>query len=675
MSVRIARLAFGLTAAFLLAPSLTRATLSIKTAVPGNIFLTTETPQIPCATTGNQLTWSVRDYFGVTLKSGTVLPQNGQATIQPDLGRTGYFELDLTESLNGAVTAQRTAAFAVLAPFTPPASATPSFGAQTHLAQYDNIALLPILARAGLTHIRDEQYWNLIESQAGVFNYPAQFTNYMSAAAAQGLTPLLILDWGNPLYNGSTSVFTAPATDTDRAAYANYAANLLARYGTQVKAFEVWNEFNAGTYVDGTAATNKPYYYAQLLQRTYQTVKAARPDVQIVAGATVPVAHGFLQNVFKNGGMPYLDVVSVHPYRGYPAGVDLDIRGLRDLIKTYNNGVEKPIWATEFSLNATTADQRIDAAVYLAQITSLMLSERVERVYYYLSRCSSEYPYRGLLGYPNDARGAYAPNPAYVVYANLIRQLSGATIQGRVAGTSASTYAFKFTAAGNTPLHVLWSVLPLTVKLQTTSSLVVTDTMGQTRTLAPANGVVSLPLTRDVQYVRGTISGLTEVNNTLLADSLSGYSRTQAENGWSYGYASLKPTDPYASSQFKPMKWAIFASDNYRWLGSSSYNFNDVAQLHPYSAWAIRRWTSTYAGSVTLTGTARCNSASYDGTNLRFFVDGREVYSRHLAPGESITYSVPNVAVTVGSQIDFTVNQSGNANNDATAFTALITRP
>ena len=55
-------------------------------------------------------------------------------------------------------------------------------------------------------------------------------------------------------------------------------------------------------------------------------------------------------------------------------------------------------------------------------------------------------------------------------------------------------------------------------------------------------------------------------------------------------------------------------------------------------------------------------------------MDGNEVYNQHLSPNQAMNYNVPDVALEVGSKIDFTVNQAGESSFDATNFTSTIIR-
>ena len=638
----------------------------------GNLFLTNEAVSIPLTCDGSEIRWTVVDYFGTTIETGNAVPRNRSVIIEPSLSNVGYFDLTLTEVSNGTKTSTLTTSFGIITPIDISAMTDSPFGVVTHFAQFFDQSVIPLIARAGIRHVRDEQYWAHIEQQKGMFTYPAKFTDYMGKAKAASITPLIALTWSNQFYEWEAGVFTAPYSDNGRLGYANYALEVLNKYAGQIKAVEVWNEYNAGTFIKGPATTNKPLYYKLMLQKVYETIKPSHPYVKVVAGATVPTAHGFLKSLFSQGAMPYLDAVSIHPYRSYPDGVDLEIAELRELMKIFNGGIEKPIWATEFSRLITTSDQdRVNTAPYVAQIVALMLSQGVERMYYYLMMDDGTFPYLGLVGSSSSPLGTFRPHPALIAYANAIRQLYGATYQGRFSA-SPSTYAFRFQRGPNL-LSVLWSNYPVRVSLATNSALLVTNIMGGTSTITPVSGKVSIQLSKDVQYVLGPVTSVTEETNDLLADSVSGYSKTAGENGWYYGYAELSSAAIYDPSQFRQMTWGIWGADNYRWLVPGGYPFASGSNMHPSASWAIRRWVSNIAGRVSLSGVLSRGGGG-DGVNVGIFVDGNEVYSQHLSPNQSMNYNVSDVALKVGSKVDFTVNRAGESSFDATNFTSTIVR-
>jgi hypothetical protein len=668
--VQIAFYAFGLL--LMIAPT-ARSSIRMEAGQLGNLFLTNETVQIPLTCDGSEIRWTVTDYFGAVIETGHAVPKNKAVLIHPSRSTAGYFDLTLTELTNGAETSTLMTSFAIITPIDISSMSDSPFGVMTHFAQFHDQSVIPLIARAGIAHIRDDQYWGAIERQKGAFSYPAKFTEYMSKAKAASITPLIPLLWSNTLYDYDKGEFTAPYTDNGRQGYANYALDVLNRYQGQIKAVEVWSEYNAATFIKGPAATSKPYYYNLMLRKLHETIKPVYPNVKILAGATVPMAHGFLRDLFAQGAMPYLDVVSIHPYRKYPDGVDREIAELRDLIKAYNHGQAKPIWVTEFSRPTTKSDEeRFNTASYIAQIVTLMLSQNVERMYYYLIMDDSTFRYFGLVGSSRSPLGKFRPHPALIAYANAIRQLYGATYQARFSA-SPSTYAFRF-QRGVSQLSVLWSNHPVTVSLATNSALVVTNIVGETSRITPVAGKVSIELSKDVQYVLGPVTSVTEVVNDLLADSVSGYSKTAGENGWYYGYAELGSAGTYDPSKFKPLTWGIWGTDNYRWLLlPGGYPFASGSGMHPSGSWAIRRWVSNIAGPVSLSGVLSRRGGG-DGVNVRIFVDGNEVYNQHLSPNQSTNYNVRDVALKVGSKIDFTVNRGRESSFDATEFTSTIVR-
>ena len=662
--VGIVSSAFGLLV--MTAPA-ARSSIRMEAGQLGNLFLTNETVRIPLTCDGSEIRWTITDYFGRTIQTGSAVPKNKAVLIQPSLSTVGYFDLAVTEMTNGEETSTLMTSFAIITPINISSMSASPFGVMTHFAQSHDQSVMPLIARSGIGHIRDEQYWSHVENPKGRFNYPAKFINYMAAAKANAITPSVILDWANQFYDYEAGVFTAPHTDNGRQGYANYALDVLQKY-PQIPAVEVWNEYNGGTFIKGPAAANKPFCYTLMLQKVYETIKPVHPSVKVVAGATIPVAHGFLKAIFDQGALNYCDAVSVHPYYKYPDEVVVELAGLRELM----GANVKAIWATEFSDTVVAGDSdRVDTASYVAQMVALMLSQGVERMFYYLVMDDETFPLMGFVGSASDARGKFRPHPALIAYANAARQFNGATYHSRFS-TAPSVYAFRFQRAV-VQLSVLWSNRPVTVSLAANSALQVTDIVGGLSTITPVAGKVSLDLTKDVRYVVGPVTSVAEIDNDLLADSVSGYSKTAGTNGWHYGFATLASTASYDPAQFKPMTWGIWGSGSYRWLAPGGYPFASASSMHPSQSWAIRRWVSNIAGPVSLSGDLSRGGGG-DGVNIRIFVDGNEVYSQHLAPSQSMNYNVPDVALEVGSKIDFTVNQAGESSFDATNFTSTIIR-
>ena len=622
-------------------------TLLIATIVVegiGNLFHANQSAEIHVSADGQSIEWQATDYFGDPVVGGMT-----DGIIQVGNLPPGWYELNLTAGQETKKTS-----FAIVEPT--PLSVSAPFGVHTHFAQSHNPAIIPLLAKAGISHIRDEHYWGYIEEhQQGQYQVPEGWQSWMDAIQAAGINPLMVLTWSNPFYDYEAGDFTLPYTANGKQGYVNYALFLLSHYGNRIKAVEVWNEVNAGTFIRGPATADRAFYYTELLKSVYPAIKGTRPDVTVVAGATVPTAHGFFRDIFANGALDYMDAASIHPY-GSNESLPLEVEELRNLM----GGQVKPIWITEFGIDTGDA-RRQEAAANLAQTVVMALSANIERIYYYLAQDDGNFSTRGLMA---DSWDNNRPHPSLVTYSTLIHQLSGATAAGRFA-TSPSTYAMKF-QRGADQITAIWSNFPVTVSLATTEALKVTNVVGRGVLRMPASGTVSLGLSRDVQYIVGPVKGVTEVNATVIADSMSGMTNVQGGNGWFYGYGD--------ASNFTQMEWKIWGTDNYRWIGGDKYPFGDGGGLHPTGGdWAIRRWVSDRSGTVILSGKFSRGGGG-DGTLLRILVNGAQIFATQIDPDEEGTYTVEGVQIQPGTVIDFAVDAIGDSNFDATNMTSVIER-
>jgi hypothetical protein len=168
-----------------------------------------------------------------------------------------------------------------------------------------------------------------------------------------------------------------------------------------------------------------------------------------------------------------------------------------------------------------------------------------------------------------------------------------------------------------------------------------------------------------------------KVMQNTLADSVEDFSGVQGARGWSYGYydKSVDGNATYdANTEFNTTNpnW-IFTSGAWS-LGPGDPPLTSIGQtdVHPNSGpehWAIRRWTSTYAGRVRIAGTV-VNADCGGDVNARIFINGAQVFSRVVA---NSGYGFSLLAnVTVGSRIDFAVDPNGADGCDATRLTATI---
>jgi hypothetical protein len=660
----------------------------LSQAYLGNIFLSTETVQIPLQTTGDQVTWSVKDFFGVqTNGAAPIAVAGGQATIAPALGRLGYFELHVTALRNGAAVATADTTFAVVAPSNVSAMHDSPFGLVTHFAQGWDTSVMPLLARCGVAQIRDEQYWEVVEptlTTPPTYTF-ASYQPYLAAAASNGLNVLTTLDFNNPNYDGGNT----PYTDAGRTGYANYGKALLGHYGTQIDSVGIWNEYN-GSYTSGPATSDLATNYAAMLKAAYTAIKTQQPNARVIGCAAVPIPLPWYEDLFAKGSLDYLDVVDAHAYRSIPEGVETDIAALQTLEASYNHGNgPKPIWSTECGIQDTTTEGRQDLSRYLVRLMTLMRTAGVERMYWYLGFDYGGY-YAGVMRGPTDPLGPYVPTSTFPAYSTLIQQLYGATYISREA-TDDRTRFYLF-RRNSTDVHVLWSTSG-TAQLVLTASgpLTRTNIVGESTVLQPTNGVIVVTADNTPSYFTGSISAVRELGrDVIVADTFRDFSGTQGTtNGsLSYGNTFIPDGGTYDPSSLTPMTYTR-AAFFYEWDSFYAYAKIDSTGGHPsarygypvvYPVWTVRRWMSnTNATAAHLTGTIIRSSPFGDGTGARIYVDGNLVYSNIVGgqgAGVTVNFDV-TTPIQVGSKVDFVLTPGSgiDIDFDYADFRALISVP
>ena len=166
--------------------------------------------------------------------------------------------------------------------------------------------------------------WAYVESRPGRYDW-AHHDLVIDHANRQGLTVIARLgfvpEWARP--PESTPLYLAEEHFAD---FANYAAQFATRYQGKVKYIILWNEPNLSLEWGYTGVD--PAKYVNLLRAVYPAVKAANPDVQVLAGALAPTLAppgsvdgmndlAYLQAMYDHGAAPYFDLLAIHAYGWY----------------------------------------------------------------------------------------------------------------------------------------------------------------------------------------------------------------------------------------------------------------------------------------------------------------------------------------------------------------------
>jgi polysaccharide biosynthesis protein PslG len=208
--------------------------------------------------------------------------------------------------------------------------------------------------------------WAYYQAENGeiAWSHPDQVITH---AHAQGLTVIARLGltpgWARPA--------DTPLTYLDEESYADFAAFAAAfagRYKDEVDYLIVGNEPNL-SYEWGYRSTTAQDY-VNLLKIVYPAVKAANPDIQVLAGALAPTLEPegspwglndlqYLENMYEAGAADYFDGLAVHAYGlTFPAESEPDPNVLNfrrvELVRQImveNGESQKSIYITETGWN------------------------------------------------------------------------------------------------------------------------------------------------------------------------------------------------------------------------------------------------------------------------------------------------------------------------------------
>ncbi|MDF2440978.1 MAG: polysaccharide biosynthesis protein PslG [Abditibacteriota bacterium] len=213
---------------------------------------------------------------------------------------------------------------------------------------------MKMIAEGGFKWIRMDLGWAHTERELGQYDFSA-FDRLLKSLDEHKIRPLLILDYGNRLYNpggGSGHPDTDAAhTPAFRRGYANWAAAAAKHFAGRGVVWEIWNEPNISGF--WKPRPNVADYAAMALEAC-KAIRAVAPNECIIGPASSTMDMAFLEACFQAGLLNWWDAVSVHPYRqSAPETASEEYRKLRQLIDKYKPaGKSIPIISGEWGYSA-----------------------------------------------------------------------------------------------------------------------------------------------------------------------------------------------------------------------------------------------------------------------------------------------------------------------------------
>ncbi|NOJ47688.1 glycosyl hydrolase [Bradyrhizobium sp. WSM 1744] len=245
----------------------------------------------------------------------------------------------------------------------------------------------PMLKQAGVRWLRGFYEWQTIQPRPGEWNFAAS-DRLVENARANGLRLAGVFAYFAPWASADGGTRKFPIKDIRF--WREYVAGMVARYHSDIKYWEVWNEFNGSFAVDGS-----PEIYAELVREASISAKKVDPTTKIgMSVANFDVR--FLDAAIKAGAAGHFDYICVHPYEilaglrdgGEPTFLNMTTT-LRKMLDANKQPAGTPLWITEIgSLAPVKRDDVEDQAqvVALAKAYLLSIAAGFQRVFWFEAR-------------------------------------------------------------------------------------------------------------------------------------------------------------------------------------------------------------------------------------------------------------------------------------------------
>jgi hypothetical protein len=309
----------------------------------------------------------------------------------------------------------------------------------------------PVLARAGVRWLRGFYEWQTVQPREAYWDW-ALYDHLVENARL------------NKIHLTGVFAYLAPWTSTDGGTrrfpikniqfWRDYVAAMIGRYHTDIKYWEVWNEFNGSFAENGSAEI-----YAELVREAFDTAKRTDPTTKIgLSVANFDV--GFLDAAIKAGALDHFDYVCVHPYEkmsalangGESAFLNMATT-LRNMLAANNQSSQIPLWITEIGSEAPVKRNdpldRTQAAL-LAKTYILAIASGFQRVFWFEARGPS-------YGKDSDLgliRENMTPRPSLVALQTLTKILGPQPVATGWLNIGDGGYGFVFLANGRNVLAV-----------------------------------------------------------------------------------------------------------------------------------------------------------------------------------------------------------------------------
>lgn len=223
------------------------------------------------------------------------------------------------------------------------------------------------IKEVGATWLRSGIAWQKTETSRGVYDW--KFADRLvNTASSMNLNLIADVTEAPSWSKGTNNYGCSGQSNTDFALedYAHFAQQLVMRYHTKVRVWEMGNEPN---HAKGDWTHPNACQYTVMLKLTYQAIKAVDPTATVITGGVGGdqdknnngglAGNNFIAALYDAGAKPYFDGVGYHPYSYPDSPKQQGARGWTQLLSAHDTMVKngdssKLIWITEYGAPANS---------------------------------------------------------------------------------------------------------------------------------------------------------------------------------------------------------------------------------------------------------------------------------------------------------------------------------
>lgn len=215
---------------------------------------------------------------------------------------------------------------------------------------------IALMQDAGIGWVRLDFLWSDIEPEENKFDF-SKYDNIVKLLKGKGIHILGVLHYSTD-WASSCGEWNCPPKDNK--VFVKYATQVIQRYKSQVKYWELWNEPDSATY---WKQQNSLKSYCVLLKDVYIAAKKADPECKILNGG---LANGLasINHLYDNGAGDYFDILNIHFFQNpLYAGAIKAVENYPKLaykIMQRNGDADKKIWITEIGCPGTKKGSETD---------------------------------------------------------------------------------------------------------------------------------------------------------------------------------------------------------------------------------------------------------------------------------------------------------------------------